>query len=64
MQTSLVIYGNILVSLFQMYNDTLSQKGKGPPSLLALKLFEIVLEAEDQNNDFDMPDPQTLFDFI
>ena len=30
--------------------------GRGPPSLFALLLFEIILEAEDQNNEFNMPD--------
>ena len=37
----------------------------GSPSSLALQLFEIVLEAEDQNNDFDMSDQNpVLFDLI
>ena len=41
---------------FLIVYDTQAQSEKAPPSSLALLLFEMILNAKDQNNEFDKPD--------
>ena len=54
-QTSIVIDNKVLLDLFQIFYDLQAQRGKCSPSLIALLLFDIILNAEDQNNEFDNP---------
>ena len=44
---------------FLIVYDTQAQSEKAPPSSLALLLFEMILNAKDQNNEFDKPDQKT-----
>ena len=59
MYISQLIYNKVVLKLFYIFCDAQAQRGKRPPSSLALVLFEIVWNAEDQNNEFDKPEQKT-----
>ena len=56
MYSSLIVYGKIAATLFQMVYETLILKGKRAPFFACTTIFDTILEAENQNNEFDMPD--------
>ena len=60
MQTILMIEDKVLMTIFQIVYEAQAQKVKWYPSFLALLLFEIILNAEDQNIEFDNPDKKRL----
>ena len=59
MYNSLVIDNKFVMTLFYIFYDAQSQRGKGSPSPLALLLFEIIWNAEDQKNELDKPDQKS-----
>ena len=47
---------NVALTLFYIVYDAQARRGKGSPSSLTLLLFVIILNSEDQNNEFDNPE--------
>ena len=58
-----MIDDKVVIALFSIFYGDPAQRGKGSPSFLSILLFEIILNAEDQNNEFDKPDKNHLIRF-
>ena len=59
MYISLLMDNKVTLTLSYIVYDSQAQRGKMYPFLLMLLLFEIIWNAEDQNNEFDNPEQKT-----